>query len=199
MPKARWTSWTNRADGFDSAPAAHYWPLPGEILDQVRAVARMGRSFALKAVPRPGDLSSTSPSPASTSPIPVVLSARLLCRRPCPRRAASAPRSAVLAGRDGVPGAVWGRGLRRSVFEACVFSNLGGFGLELARACSENRVLRCEFADLGPAASRARDNHSTPDSTRQRGELFPTLAIAAQRNHSAIGIWIGQSPTTSEP
>src|SRR5205085_7268955 len=49
----------------------------------------------------------------------------------------------------GVPGAVWAEGARDCLFQECVFSNLGDYGLELARGCQSNRVIRCEFSNLG--------------------------------------------------
>ena len=97
----------------------------------------------------------------------------------------------------GVPGAVWGEGLRDSAFEGCRFTALGNYGLELARGCQNNRVLRCEFADLGaggvklgetairdPASEQACGNEISDCDLHDGGKLFA----------SAEGIWIGQSP-----
>jgi len=97
----------------------------------------------------------------------------------------------------GVSGAVWGEGLRDSIFQNCRFENLGNYGLELARGCQRNRVIRCEFSDLGAggvkigepgirkqAAEQARANEISHCHLHDGGKLFP----------SAVGIWIGQSP-----
>ena len=97
----------------------------------------------------------------------------------------------------GVPGAVWGEGLRDCVFENCRFANLGNYGLELARGCQRNRIIQCEFSDLGAggvkigetrirdeASEQARANEITGCRIHDGGNLFP----------SAEGIWIGQSP-----
>jgi len=97
----------------------------------------------------------------------------------------------------GVPGAVWGEGARACVFEDCEFQHLGLYGLELGRGCQSNRVARCEFADLGAggiklgetrirerAAEVARANEVSDCHVHHGGRMF----------HSAIGIWIGQSP-----
>ena len=97
----------------------------------------------------------------------------------------------------GVPGAVWGEGVRDCRFENCRFANLGNYGLELARGCQRNRIIRCEFSDLGAggvkigetrirdeASEQARGNEITGCRIHDGGKLFP----------SAEGIWIGQSP-----
>jgi hypothetical protein len=96
----------------------------------------------------------------------------------------------------GVPGAVWGEGVRECVFEHCAFLHLGDYAMELARGCQSNRISKCEFSDLGAGGVKIgetsiRDKSS--DTTRSNtiedchvhdgGKLFP----------SAIGIWIGQS------
>lgn len=97
----------------------------------------------------------------------------------------------------GVPGAVWGSGVRNARFERCSFKDLGNYGLELARGCQSNRIEFCDFADLGAGglklgetaihaapADMARDNQVSDCSIHDGGKMFP----------SAIGIWIGQSP-----
>jgi hypothetical protein len=97
----------------------------------------------------------------------------------------------------GVPGAVWGEGLHDCLFEDCRFTDLGNYGLELARGCQSNRVIRCEFSDLGAggakigetrlrdqAAEQSRANEITGCRIHDGGKMFP----------SAEGIWIGQSP-----
>ena len=97
----------------------------------------------------------------------------------------------------GVPGAVYGEGLRNSLFEDCRFAALGNYGLELARGCQSNRITRCEFSDLGAggvklgetrirpqAAEQARANQVSHCRIHDGGKLFP----------SAVGIWVGQSP-----
>jgi hypothetical protein len=79
----------------------------------------------------------------------------------------------------------------------CAFSNLGDYGLELARGCSENRVLRCEFAGLGAGGIKIGETAIRPnpaDQSRANEISYCRIHDGAQMFHSAIGIWIGQSP-----
>jgi len=97
----------------------------------------------------------------------------------------------------GVSGAVYGEGLRQSVFEDCRFAALGNYALELSRGCQSNQITRCELTDLGAggiklgetrirarAAEQARANVISHCRLHDGGKLFA----------SAVGIWIGQSP-----
>jgi hypothetical protein len=97
----------------------------------------------------------------------------------------------------GVPGAVWGQGLRECAFENCSFTHIGDYALEITRGCQENRIIGCEFSDLGAGgikigetsirnqpAEQTRDNEISNCTIHDGGKMF----------HSAIGIWVGQSP-----
>ena len=97
----------------------------------------------------------------------------------------------------GVPGAVWGEGARDCLFEDCTFAQLGTYGLELARGCQSNRILHCEFADLGAGGIKIGEQAIRADAA----ELAQANEISDCRIHdggkmfqSGIGIWIGQSP-----
>ena len=69
----------------------------------------------------------------------------------------------------GVPGSVYGDGVRQCAFEDRRFMHVGSYALELARGCQSNRVVRCEMTDLGAggikigepsAATRRRNRRS---------------------------------------
>ena len=96
----------------------------------------------------------------------------------------------------GVPGAVWGEGLRNCLFENCSFLQIGNYALELGKGCQSNIITRCKFSGLGGGgiklgetsirtqpAELAHDNKILNCEIGDGGKLF----------HSAIGVWIGQS------
>ncbi len=176
-----------------------YLPLPGEKPDQIEAIAPVlaqlirfegkpetglfveqiefrGLTFAHTEwnLARVGDTKDRSDWPAPTSEVGGFSQAAI-----------------------GVPAAVWGEGVRGSVFEDCRFVHLGSYALELARGCQSNRVSRCELTDLGAggikigetairtnAVEQARDNEVSDCRIHGGGKLY----------QSAIGVWIGQSP-----
>jgi hypothetical protein len=97
----------------------------------------------------------------------------------------------------GVPAAVAAIGARNCRFEECSFSHIGSYALELGRGCQSNVVTGCEFFDLAAGGLRigetairdkpydlARGNEISDCRIHDGGRVF----------HSAIGIWIGQSP-----
>jgi parallel beta-helix repeat protein len=97
----------------------------------------------------------------------------------------------------GLPAAVWGQGMRACVFRNCNFSNLGTYGLDLSRGCTSNRVLRCTFSALGGGGIKIGET-AIRNETRliaSRNEIADChLYDGGKMFHSAIGIWIGQSP-----
>ena len=97
----------------------------------------------------------------------------------------------------GVPGAVWGEGVRNSSFEHCTFAHLGTYGLELGRGCQFNRISRCELSDLGAGGIKIGEGTIRTNAA----DVAQANEVADCRIHgggkvfqSAIGVWIGQSP-----
>jgi len=97
----------------------------------------------------------------------------------------------------GVPGAVWGEGVRSCLFERCEFSHVGNYGLELARGCQSNRVSQCEFADLGAGGIKIGEGEIRQIAAEQTGANEVSdcrIHDGGKMFQSAIGVWIGQSP-----
>src|SRR5665213_616707 len=96
----------------------------------------------------------------------------------------------------GVPGAVWGQGVRSCTFDHCTIAHVGGYGIELGRGCQNNRILHCTITDLAAGGVKLGETQIRENAEDQAfgnevcdcritdgGCLFP----------SAVGAWIGQS------
>lgn len=97
----------------------------------------------------------------------------------------------------GVPGAVWGQGVKDTDWINCEFVHLGDYGLELARGCQNNQITSCEFADLGAGGVKLGETsiRSKPSEQAGNNELSNcSIHDGGKIFHSAIGVWIGQSP-----
>ena len=97
----------------------------------------------------------------------------------------------------GVPGAVWAEGIHQCTFEQCKFTCLGNYALELSRGCQSNLISHCEFDQLGAGGvkigeTRLRDRPE--DQTRANEISDCHIHDGGQMFHSAIGIWVGESP-----
>jgi hypothetical protein len=100
----------------------------------------------------------------------------------------------------GVPGAVWGQGVRDCLWENCAFTHLGNYGLELARGCQRNRILHCDFSDLGAGGIKLGETalRSAPNEQICGNEISDcTLHDGGKMFASAVGIWLGQTPDNS--
>lgn len=96
----------------------------------------------------------------------------------------------------GVPGAIYGEGVRRCVFENCTIEHVGTYGLELARGCHENRIVGCTLRDLGAGGIKIGETVIRDDPAEQThsNEIVDcTIVDGGKMFHSAVGIWIGQS------
>jgi hypothetical protein len=97
----------------------------------------------------------------------------------------------------GVPGAVWGSGVRHCTFDGCTISHCGNYGIELAGGCQDNRIQYCTIADMGAGGIKiGQTSVRVADAEQTRGNQVTdcTISNCGLRFPSAIGIWIGQSP-----
>lgn len=96
----------------------------------------------------------------------------------------------------GVPGAVWGEGVRDCIFDHCTITNIGSYGIELASGCQHNLITHCTIdhtgaggIKIGETAARDEpalqtfDNEVSDCTIADGGNLFP----------SCVALWIGQS------
>ncbi|MCX8182979.1 MAG: right-handed parallel beta-helix repeat-containing protein [Crenarchaeota archaeon] len=96
----------------------------------------------------------------------------------------------------GVPGSVYGEGLRNCLFEECTFAHIGNYALELARGCQNNRVVGCRFYDLGAGGVKIGETLIREAESEQTygNEVFDCHIHGGGRFfHSAVAIFIGQS------
>jgi hypothetical protein len=96
----------------------------------------------------------------------------------------------------GVPGAVWGEGVRDCVFDHCTFAHCGNYGLELGRGCQNNQVTFCTFTDLGAGGIKIgtpRLHNAEADHTKGIEVSDCTIADCGRLFPSAVGVWMGQT------
>ena len=97
----------------------------------------------------------------------------------------------------GVPGAVQARGARECSWEGCRIVHAGTYAIDLAAGCRDNRVERCEMSDLGAGGVKI-GTCGIPDTDAMRtsGNRVEDCRIVGGGRvfHSAVGVWIGQSP-----
>ena len=116
------------------------------------------------------------------------------------RQVSPAPEAAVggfAQAAIGVPGAIVGEYVRDCSMDRCGFTHLGGYGLELARGCQRNTIRGCEFSDLGAGGLRLGEAGVREDPQDRAGDntvVNSRFFEGGRLFHSAIGIWIGQSP-----
>jgi Right handed beta helix region len=179
----------------------YYLPLPGERLDALQAIApALPQVFRVEGRPEAGKLVERVTLRGLTFshaewcfPTGFQSGKNKPNIQPEPKAEVGGFGQAAV----GVPGAFWGEGLRNCVFENCRFTHLGGYGLELTRGCQANRILRCEFSDLGAGGLKIGETSIRTLATDQTsGNEVSNCRIydGGKMFHSAIGIWIGQSP-----
>ncbi|MCC6784514.1 MAG: right-handed parallel beta-helix repeat-containing protein [Planctomycetes bacterium] len=96
-----------------------------------------------------------------------------------------------------VPAAIHATGARNCRFEDCEFAQLGGYALELGSGCSGNSISYCVMRDLGAGGIKI-GTTAIPDEAHDLSSANTVsdcdIGDGGQIFHSAIGIWIGQSP-----
>jgi hypothetical protein len=97
----------------------------------------------------------------------------------------------------GVPGAVWGEGVRDCAFEDCTVTHCGNYGIELGRGCQHNKISCCTLTDLGAGGIKLGETKiRVAEAEQAKGNEVSdcTIADCGITLPSAIGIWLGQTP-----
>lgn len=97
----------------------------------------------------------------------------------------------------GVPGMIYGEGINNCTWENCTIAHAGNYAIELSRGCKGNKIIYCEISDLGAGGVKLgetsiRDNEAERTSGNEVRDC--QIHDGGMIFHSAIGVWIGQSP-----
>jgi hypothetical protein len=95
-----------------------------------------------------------------------------------------------------VPGAVVGQGVRDCLFDACSLEHVGGYGLELARGCQHNKLIRCTIDDLGAGGIKIGETTmrgAIPDQTFGNEISDCRITDGGCFYPSGVGVWFGQT------
>jgi hypothetical protein len=119
------------------------------------------------------------------------------CEWRLPQPADGPGRSGFPQAAVGVPGAIaatFARGVR---LERCAVRHLGTYAIELGGGCSENALVSCELSDLGAGGVKIGETSiaASPELRASGNSVLGCRILDGGRIfHSAVGIWVGQSP-----
>ncbi|NJL51572.1 MAG: right-handed parallel beta-helix repeat-containing protein [Hydrococcus sp. SU_1_0] len=87
---------------------------------------------------------------------------------------------------EGLTGAIYAKQVRFCTWKQCAIAHLSNYGIDFADACSSNKILKCQFFDLGAGAIKVANygNHQIIGCHIYNGGLI---------FHGAVAIWIGNA------
>jgi len=97
----------------------------------------------------------------------------------------------------GLPAAIEAEGMRNGGFDRCTVTHAGTYGISLRRGSRFVTVTGCAFNDLGGGGIKIGETKIPVDTaqfTSHNTILDCTIANVGLIFHSAVGIWVGQSP-----
>lgn len=177
----------------------YYWPMPGEKPDRIEAIAPLlTHVLRLEGKPEKEQWVENVNFAGITFSHTEWNLLKAGTKNPAPGwPAPSSEVGGFSQAAIGVPAAVSGEGVRNCAFEHCRFVNLGNYALELSRGCVSNRISHCEFSDLGAGGIKIGETtiRTNPAEFTRANEITGCrIHDGGRMFHSAIGVWIGQSP-----
>ena len=97
----------------------------------------------------------------------------------------------------GLPAAIEAEGLRDAIFEGCTVTHAGTYGIAVLRGSRFVTISGCRFADLGGGGIKIGETAIPADSSQYTSHntiMNCVITNAGLLFHSAIGIWVGESP-----
>ncbi|MDZ7957610.1 MAG: right-handed parallel beta-helix repeat-containing protein [Aulosira sp. DedQUE10] len=89
---------------------------------------------------------------------------------------------------EGVPGSIYGQGVRYCTWQNCQITNVSNYGIEFANGCANNSLIRCQISDLGAGGVKVTQGASSIQvincHIHNGGKIF----------HSAVGILVMNAP-----
>jgi hypothetical protein len=89
--------------------------------------------------------------------------------------------------------AVLAEGARDCAFKKCVFTRMGGFGLELGDGCQRDLIESCEFSDIGGGGIKIGRTRSDDEAVLSSYNTVRDCLVAhlGRMHPDAVGVWVG--------
>ncbi len=192
----------NVAEGMDTPgewlwdeahESIHYVPMPGENLKRITAVIpALARLLVIQGKPETNEYVQHIAFRGITfSHTEWGVDENTVAEMVVPRT------GGFLQAAVGVPAAIDAEGLRNGSFDSCTVTHAGTYGLALRSGSRFVTISRCAFTDLGGGGIKIGETKIPADTahfTSHNTIVDCTIANGGLIFHSAIGIWVGQSP-----
>jgi parallel beta-helix repeat protein len=165
-----------------STGRVYYWPLPGEEPSTTTAIAPvLGHLVQLQGAPLQG-------RPVEHLAFRGLNFVHTEWRLP-------AGNSGQAQAAVDVPAVIHGEGVRATLFERCTVAHTAMYGLELNKGSRDNRIVACDFFDLGAGGVKIGDQKPGMEGLHTHSNEVSDCLIhdGGKIFHQAVGIWVGES------